>query len=159
MLPSHKAVRELLAEATGRAVTVAPAEPFAPGPDAAATFGVYVDERMHTRVVVACDLELSALLGAAIRTVPPGGVEGELADRRLSPGTADALRGLLGGLAELLRPASEEQVSLHAMYPPGEEPPGDLLTYVRTRGGRLDLAVTVGGYGGGVLALVRPATV
>jgi hypothetical protein len=130
--------------------------PFAPGVGAAATFGVYVDQRIRTRAVVACDLELSALLGAAIRTVPPGGVEDELADRRLSPVTADALRGLFGGLAELLGPAGEEQVSLHAMYPPGEEPPGDLLTYVCTRGGRLDLAVTVAGYGGGVLAVVRP---
>lgn len=157
MLPTHKAVRDLLAGATRRSVTVGRAQPFAPDPGAGATFGVYVDDRMRTLAVVACDVPMSVLTGAAVATVPVGGVESELADRSPSVRTTEALRGVLAELAALLRPAGGAEAVLHAIYPPGVAPPSDLVTYVRTVGQRLDLEVSISGYGRGVMSLVCPA--
>lgn len=155
-LPTHKDVRDLLAARIGRGVTLAPGVPYVPGPREPATFGVYVDRQMRTVAVVTCDLELSVLAGAAIATIPVGGTEAELAQRALEPTTRGHLRGLLEGFTPLVRGDADTSTHLHAMYPPGVEPPTDIPAYAAVLGRRLDLEVTISAYGTGRLSLVRP---
>lgn len=156
MLPSRKVVRDLLAELTGRSVSIASIDPYAPDPWEASTYAVYVDQHVRTLAVAACDLELSALAGAAVATVPVGGVESELEARSLSTRTVESLTTLLRSLGQRLDPGAERVVRLHAVYPPGEPPPNDVPVFARTLGHRLDLRVTISGYGHGRLSVACP---
>lgn len=156
MLPTHKAVRDLLADRTGRGVALAAALPFAPGSRERVTHAVYVDPQLRTRAVVVCDLALSAILGAACATVPVGGIERELAQRWLAPVTAQHLRALLEDLTGVLRPPQGTVLRLHEMYAPGVEPPSDIPAYAHSLGRRLDLEVAVSAYGSGRLSIVCP---
>jgi len=155
MLPSHKAVRDHLAQVTGRSVALAAAAPFAPTAADHPTYAVYVDQHMHTRAVAVCDLAMAVYTGAAGSAVPIGGTEEEMGHRRLTERTARGVREMLDGLGGLLDP-EEAPLVLHAMYPPGEEPPSDLPAYACTVGRRLDLEVTLAGYRAGRLSLVLP---
>ena len=156
-LPAPKEVRDLLAGRLGRAVSLASGVPYAPAALEPATYAVFVDEHLDTRAVVACDLPMSVHAGGAIATIPAGGLEAELGRGALTHATGRHLEGLLEGFVPLLDPTGEESVRLHAVYLPGEQPPSDIPAYVRALGRRLDLVVTVAGYGEGRLSLVRPA--
>lgn len=156
MLPSRKVVRDLLAELTGRAVSIGSTDPYAPESSETPTYALYVDQHLRTLAVVACDLELSALIGAAVATVPAGGVEDELETRRLSSRTVGALTTVLRRLGELLDPGPGRSVRMHAVYPPGVVPPNDVPVYACTLGHRLDLQVEIRGYGRGRLCVVHP---
>ena len=155
-LPTHKDVRDLLAARTCRGVTLATGVPYVPAPSEPATFAVYVDRRMRTLAVVACDLELSVLAAAAIATIPVGGTEAELAQGVLEPTSRQHLHDLLEALTPLVQGGGDAEVRLHAVYPPGVEPPTDIPAYAAVLGRRLDLEVTIAAYGTGRLSLVRP---
>ena len=154
MLPTHKAVRDLLTERTGRGVTLAPALPYAPGSQERATYAVFVDAQLRTHAVVVCDLTLSVLLGAASAMVPVGGTESEISQRWLAPATTRHLRELMEELAGLLDPGGG--LRLHDMYVPGVEPPSDIPAYAHSLGRRMDLEVAISAYGRGRLSVVCP---
>jgi hypothetical protein len=155
MLPTHKAVRDHLAQVTGRSVILAAAAPFAPKAADHPTYAVYVDQHLHTRAVAVCDLAMAVYTGAAGSAVPVGGTEEEMGHHRLTERTARGVWEMLEGLGGLVE-TDEEPFELHAMYPPGEEPPSDLPAYACSVGRRLDLAVTIAGYRPGRLSLVLP---
>jgi hypothetical protein len=157
VLPTHKAVRELLTDRTGRSVTLAPAVFYGPGPGDRPTYAVYVDPRMRTGAVVVWDLTLSVLTGAALATIPVGGTETERQQRSLAPTTRHHLHDLLEEFAGLLTPPGGPPLHLYEMYPPGVAPPGDVSAYAGALGRRLDLKVTIAGYGTGRLSLVSLA--
>jgi hypothetical protein len=159
VLPTHKAVRQLVHDVTGRSVTVAPAAPLAPGAGDHATLAVYVDQHLRTEAVALCDLDLAVYVGAAARTIPVGGTEAERASRCLTERTASAVRTLFEQLAELMAPLEGAAPLLHGVYPAGEEAPSDVVAYACALGRRVDLEVTVSAYGSGRLSVVLPANV
>ncbi len=63
---------------------------------------------------------------------------------------------MLNVLSALLN-VEGRQLRLYATYAPGQLPPLDVMTVVRKLGRRVDLAVTVAGYGTGHLGLVLDA--
>lgn len=155
VMPHPKAVRDLLIDLLGRRVEVQVSEPYGPPANAPATFAVYVGDRLRTAAVAAVDLRLSATLGAAVALIPPGGVEIAIEEETLSPTLTANLRGVLDACADLLN-AQEGRppVTLHAVYPPGSMAPSDVPVFAQTRGSRLDLSVSIGGYGEGRLCFV-----
>ena len=153
-LPPAKAVRDLLLDLLGRNVDVAPGDPYAPEGGERATLAVYVDDAMRTRAVAVADLPFSAYAGAAIGLVPAGGAEAAIEDRALSTAIEENLYEVLNICAALLNAEGAPHVKLYGMYGPGTVPPVDVSGFARTIGRRLDLQVTVTGYGAGRLSLV-----
>lgn len=153
-LPPGKAVRDLLLDLLGRNVDVAPGDPYAPEGGERATLAVYVDDAMRTRAVAVADLPLSAYAGAAIGLIPAGGAEAAIEDRALSTAIEENLYEVLNICAALLNVEGAPHVKLYAMYGPGTVPPVDVSGFARAIGRRLDLQVTVTGYGVGRLSLV-----
>jgi hypothetical protein len=154
VLPDPKAVRDLLLDLLGRNVEVATADPYGATGNEQATFGVYVDDKMHTLAVVTADLELSAFMGAAIGLVPVGGAEVAIEDRKLSQMLEENLYEVLNICASLLNAEGRPHVKLHAIYAPGTLPPNDVPVYAQALGNRLDLTVTIAGYGAGRMSFV-----
>jgi hypothetical protein len=153
-LPPAKAVRDLLLDLLGRNIDVAPADPYAPEGGERATLAVYVDDSMRTRAVAVADLQLSAYAGAAIGLVPAGGAEAAIEDGALPTAIEENLYEVLNICAALLNAEGLPHVKLYGMYGPGTVPPVDVSGFARTIGRRLDLQVTVAGYGAGRLSIV-----
>ncbi len=153
-LPHPKPVRDMLADLLFRDVTVAPAEPVATGPKNPVAVGVYVDDSNRMQAVAVADLPLAAYSGASIGLVPKGGAEAAIEDGVLPTSIADNFSEVLNILSALFNVPGAPHMRLYATYPPGETPPADVMALVRTLGRRLDLAVTVAGYGSGHLSLV-----
>jgi hypothetical protein len=100
------------------------------------------------------DLPLSAWVGAAIGLVPFRGAQGCVEDGELTPMVRDNLYEVLNVLSSVLnRPGASHQ-KLYAMHEPGSLPPADVMSWAKVVVGRLDLAVSVAGYGSGALGLV-----
>ena len=151
-LPSIKDVRDMLTDLLGKDVTTAPSAPVEP--DKPIGIGVFVDDSTRTAAVAVADLKLAAYLGAAIGLVPPGGAEAAIEDGVLPATISDNFAEVLNILSALFNTPGAPHLRLYATYGPGEVPPTDVSALVRGHGGRLDLDVTIAGYGQGRLSFV-----
>ena len=153
-LPAPKALRDLLLDLLGRDVDLTPADHWAPTPGDPGAVAVYVDDRTTMRALIACDLELSAVLGSAIALIPAHTAKAAVEDRHLNDAMLDNLHEVLNILAALFNLPDRPHLKLHRMHEPGEFPPADVSAVLRSFAGREDLRIQVGGYGGGRIALV-----
>lgn len=151
-LPQIKDVRDMLEGLLGRNVTMAPAAPVEP--DKPVAVGVFVDDNTRTAAVAIASLEFAAYAGASIGLVPAGGAEAAIEDGELPASVRDNFFEVLNVLSALFNTPGHPHLRLYAAYEPGEAPPSDVAALMRTYGGRLDLAVTVAGYGDGGLSLL-----
>ncbi len=149
-LPSSMAVRELLERLLGREVeTVACPPPVSP----TAVLGLYVSERDRMSAVLTLDLPLAAYLGSSLALLPPGVAEAAIADGELAPDLAENVGELLNVLTATLNEHSGPHQRLYGSYL-GAEAPADAAAHSKALGNRLDLAITVPGYGTGTLSWV-----
>ncbi|MBO9520199.1 MAG: hypothetical protein J7518_01575 [Nocardioidaceae bacterium] len=155
--PSPKDVLDLLEGLLGRDVTVDLTSPYSPEPGDRAAHAVYVDDRLTVRAVAVCDLAFSAYAGAAIGLVPPGGAQDAVAERLLTPSMEENLYEVLNVCAALLNAEGHPHVKLYAMHSPMTAPPQDVAAMGQVLGRRLDLSVTIAGYGQGRLSIVGVA--
>lgn len=153
-LPQPKQVRDLLTELLGREVTLSPGAPYAPGPDTPASVAVYVDDQLGIRALIACDLTLSAHAGAAIGLVPPGGAQAAVEDGKLTDTLAENFYEVLNIAASMFNVPGADHLKLHALHPAGPPLDPQLRISTLTLGRREDLAVSIAGYGDGVLSIV-----
>ena len=149
-LPSSLAVRELFERLLGRDVdaVVCP-----PSVVPTAVLGLYVCDQDRMTSVLTLDLPLAAYLGSALALLPPGTARSAIADRELPPDLAENVAEVLNVFAVLLNEHSDTHQRLYASYP-GAEAPADAAAYSKALGNRLDLAITVQGYGTGTLSCV-----
>ncbi|MDP3890237.1 hypothetical protein [Nocardioides sp.] len=153
-LPAVKELRDLLGDLLGRDVSMSPSAPLAPSPGNTATIGVYVDDSLQVRALVALDLALSAHAAAAIGLVPVSEAESAIAERTLDETLRDNLGEVLNIAASLFNVPDAPHVKLYAVHHAGDPVPHDIHARALTLGRREDLAVTMVGYGGGRLAVI-----
>jgi hypothetical protein len=153
-VPHPKQVRDLFLSLTGKDVEVGPAHPVLVGREPAAV-AVYVTDRLATGAVVACDLDLAAYAGGALGLVPVPQLEQARDDGRLSADLADNVHEVLNVLASVFNDSPEApHLRLHAVHGVGEKLPTDVASMLGFVVRRLDLQVTITGYGGGRLSVV-----
>jgi hypothetical protein len=155
-MPHSKTVKDMLEGLLGRDVDVSPGDPPQAADLSGSMVAVYVDDAMKMAAVAGLDLTLAANLGAAIGLVPPGGAEACVEDKELSPMIAENAAEVCNVLSALLNQDGAAHHKLHQVYLPGEPAPQDASSRLLALGNRLDLAVTVAGYGGGRFALSAP---
>jgi hypothetical protein len=153
-LPHPKEVRDLFGDMLGRDVTVAPCDPFTPNITDKHAAAVYTDDKGQVAVVAAMDLPLAAWTGASIGLVPAGGAQDQVEDGELTQAVRDNLYEVLNIFSALFNKPNTPHLKMTTMYPPGEAPPLDLGVLLKSLGMRLDLEVTVAGYGSGKIAVV-----
>jgi hypothetical protein len=152
-LPAPKEVRDLLGDLLGREVTVAPADPPS---GAVPPTAVFVHDDLSTAGVIGFELPLAANVAAAVGLIPPGGAEACVEDGELSPLFGENLAEVANVLATLFNANGGPHVKLHALHRTGPEVPTDVVSHLQALGNRLDLSVTVAGYGTGIFSLVVP---
>lgn len=153
-LPRPKQVKDLLAELLGRDVDLAPAAPFAPGPETAASIAVYVDDTLRISALIAADLPLSAHAGSAIGLVPAAASQAAIEARALTETMAENLYEVLNVAAAMFNVPGATHLRLHELHPAGTALSPQLRARALTLGRREDLEVTIAGYGSGVLSIV-----
>jgi len=152
-LPSPKDVRDMLEELLGKDITVGDGSPASAGDLQKATVAVYVDDSNRVAGVAGMDLPLSAWIGAAIGLIPKGGAEACVEDGDLSKMVGENVREVCNIMAALLNREGTPHLRLEkeSVYLPGEPAPPDVQARMVALGARLDLAVSVAGYGAGRL--------
>ncbi len=151
-LPTSKAVRDTLADLLGRAVDVAPHAPVASVPTD--SLAIYVDEHLGTRAIVMADLPCSVFIGSALGLVPAGAAKDAVKDKVLPENARENLAEVLNIVSGLLNQPGTPHVKLYGVHSPGDSVPVDIRAAAAALGRRLDLEVTVPGYGTGVLSVV-----
>ncbi|GIG30420.1 hypothetical protein [Cellulomonas marina] len=154
-LPNAKEVRDLLESLVGRDVEVATGAAMV-DPNAAlgALTGVYVDARMTAQALVLVDGGLAAYLGAAIGLVPARTAQAAVADGDLPADLAENAGEVLNVTASLFNHDDAPHLKLDRVHGKGERLPNDLAGWVLAYVRRLDLEVSVAGYGSGNLSVV-----
>ncbi|WP_448059150.1 hypothetical protein [Cellulomonas hominis] len=154
-LPVALEVRELLESLLGRDVQVTTGGSMVdPAGEGGALLGVYVDKLLRLTAIAVFDLPLAARAGAAIALMPPGSAEAAIEDGMLSPALTENTGEILNITASLFNVGDAPHVKLDAVYAPGDPVPADVAQWVLAYVRRLDLDVTVQGYGPGRLSVL-----
>lgn len=155
VLPHPKDVRDMFSGLLGRDVEVAPGEPVVPTDVVLAGVGLYVEDNLSLSAAIAADLPLTAYAGAALGLVPAPSAADAITARALTGAMWENFAELLNIGTSLLNHDGAPHVRLYASHEPGEQPPNDVCDLLRGLGRRLDLTVTIGGYGTGSFSVVR----
>jgi hypothetical protein len=152
-LPSPKAVRDMLEELLNRDITVGDGKPAAAADITKAAVAIYIDDSKRIVGVAGMDLPLAAWCGAAIGLVPKGGAEDCVDEGELTKMIGENVREVCNIMAALLNREGAPHLRLEkeSCYLPGETPPQEAQARLVALGARLDLVVTVAGYGAGRL--------
>ncbi|MDH2414635.1 hypothetical protein [Nocardioides sp. CER19] len=156
-LPEPKELKDLFEGVLGRDITLAPAAPFAPGPQVPASVAMYVDDSLRVTALIACDLRFSAYAGAALGLVPPGGAEAAVEAGGLTETLAENLYEVLNIAASLFNAPGAEHLRLHELHPAGAPLAPMVRAQALTLGRREDVSLEIGGYGKGQLSIVMVA--
>lgn len=154
-LPLLKEIRDLYAGLVGRACTAEPTgSPLTP-----ATKGLiaatYVTNRGQVEAVVAVDVPLAAYLGASIGLMPPGPAKDAAADGRLSDILLENVSEVLNVTAGLFNVQDAPHMVLADVVDTTRGPLPTLpAAFLQSTGRRVDTALEIAGYGGGVLTVV-----
>lgn len=153
-LPTVKAVHDLLNDLFGRDVEIAARAVLTPELPPNASVGVYRDDAKNTVAVVTADLALAAYMAAGLALTSKDDAEELVAKGVLPDGFAETTHEILNIMGSLFNAPALPHVRLYAMHRPGEPVPPLAASFATATGQRLDLTVTIPGYGSGELALV-----
>lgn len=157
LLPHPKDVRDMFEGLLGRGVEVEPGQPVTPTVSSWAAVGVYVEDNLTLSAVVVADVPLAAYAGAALGLLPLGGAQDAIGLGTVDGAMWENFAEMLSIGISLLNHDDTPHVRLYETFPPGELPAADVLELARGLGRRLDLSVTIAGYGAGSLSIVRRA--
>ncbi len=154
-LPAALEVRELWESLLGKDIEVVTGGSMVdPAGEGGALVGTYVDRLMRLSALVLLDLPLAARMGAAIALVPAGGADAAIEDDLLPAGLSENAGEILNITAALFNVGDAPHLKLDKVYAPHALLPADVSQWVLAYVPRLDLGVTVSGYGAGRVSLI-----
>jgi hypothetical protein len=151
-LPSRHAVRSLIEDLVGREVEINDCD--ALPRRATNVVAVYVDDRTSMSAVIVVDLACAARLGGALGLLPAGGVEDAIDEKDLFDLLRDNCYEVLNVLAAVFNVPNAPHVRLYEMYASDDAVPGDVAGLAYAVGGRMDVVLSIAGYGDGRLSVV-----
>jgi hypothetical protein len=111
--------------------------------------GAYVDDTQRLRAAILMDLSLTAYAGSAIALMGTRVAEDVIRSELLSPVLYDNAAEILNVAASLFNAEGAPHVRLAEAFAPREVLPSDLGTAAGANVPRIDLTLTIGGYGSG----------
>lgn len=151
-LPSRHAVRSLVEDLVGRTVELTDSDAVTAKPTN--TVAVYVNDKLNVSAVIVCDLECAAKLGGALGMLPVGGVEDAIDEHDLPDLMRDNCYEVLNVLAAVFNGEGAPHVRLYEVYGPNQALPGDIASLAGAAGGRMDVVLSIAGYGVGRMSVV-----
>ena len=151
-LPPRAAVRSLVEDLVGRPVELSDGLPVPNKPTN--VVAVYVTDQLSMTAVAVVDLGGAARMGGALGMLPPGGVEDAVDEGDLSGMLRDNCYEVLNVLAATFNVPDAPHVRLYEMYGPHASLPSDVAAFAQTLGNRLDVMLSIAGYGDAHLSVV-----
>jgi hypothetical protein len=151
-LPTRHALKSLLEGLIGRDVELKDTDPISP--KTTNLLAAYVTDKLAVSAVAVMDLEGAARLGGSLGMLPKGGVDDAIAERQLSDLLRDNAYEVLNVLAAVFNVENAPHVRLYEMYGPDGAVPNDILSLSQIIGSRLDVLLSVAGYGDARLSIV-----
>ena len=151
-LPSRAVVRSLVEDLVGRPVELVDADPLPAAPSN--VVAVYVTDRLAMSAVVVLDLAGAARLGAALGLLPAGGVDDAIDEGHLPEMLRDNCHEVMNVLASTFNTPGAPHVRLYELYGPDSSLPSDVAALSQALGQRLDVRLSIAGYGGVHLSVV-----
>ena len=151
-LPSRHAVRTLIEGLVGRDVVVRDADVLESRPSN--LVAAYVTDKLQVALVIVVDIECAARLGGALGMLPRGGVDDAIKELDLSGLLRDNAYEVLNVLSAVFNVGEAPHVRLYEMYGPMGGVPRDVHALSQLFGSRMDLELSIAGYGEGHLSIV-----
>jgi hypothetical protein len=151
-LPSRASVRSLVEDLVGRDVELRDAEPVPT--KATNVIAVYVTDQLAMSAIAVVDLAGAARLGAALGLLPRGGADDAVDEGDLAGMLRDNCYEVVNVLAATFNAPGAPHVRLYEMYGPNASLPADVAALAQTVAQRLDVVLTIAGYGDAHLSLV-----
>jgi hypothetical protein len=151
-LPNRAAVRSLVEDLVGRPVELADSEPVPAS--ASNIIAVYVTDQLAMSVVVVVDLAGAVRLGGALGLLPRSGVDDAIDEGELSGMLRENCYEVLNVLASAFNTPGALHVRLYEMYGPNASLPTDVAALAHALGQRLDVVLSIAGYGDVRLSVV-----
>jgi hypothetical protein len=151
-LPTRHAVRSIIEGLIGRTVDIADAEPVPP--KMTNLVAAYVTDKLAVSALAVVNLECGARLGGALGMLPKGGVDDAIDARDLFPALKDNCYEVLNVLSAVFNVPNAPHVRLYEMYGPNGSVPADIGALSASVGNRMDVGLTISGYGPGLLSIV-----
>lgn len=152
-IPTRHAIRTLVEGLVGRDVDLQDTDPPSGG-KITNLVGVYVTDALKVSALAVLDLEGAARIGGALGMLPRAIVD-EAIDALTLPGLLrDNAYEVLNVLAAVFNLENHPHVRLYQLYGPGGSIPADVLALSQLAGSRMDVVLTVAGYGEARLSIV-----
>jgi len=154
-LPPNKDIRDLLEGMLGRDVALEPSATTLSSSDTVGSLvATYCDDDGRTRAVLGWSVEAGAQVGAAIGLIPAPLAKEMAAEQFLRLDIADNLAEVSNVMAALFDLPGNPHVRMKDRYCPAASAPPELTSFLYSNPDRVDLDITVKGYGSGKFALV-----
>jgi hypothetical protein len=150
-LPSRHAVRNLIEDLVGREIEIGDGLP--PENKKTNVVAVYVTDKLTVSAMAVVNIEGAARLGGALAMVPKGGVDDAISEGELVHPLRDNCYEVLNVLSAVFNVPGAPHVRLYEMYGPGDTIPPDVAAFVSSPS-RMDLTLTIAGYGTGLLSII-----
>jgi hypothetical protein len=150
-LPATSVVAKLLTGIVGKQVTVAKASPMDLKAKAPRVYGVYRDRQKPIICVCVCDLPLSVYAGGAMLTFPACTINDSLRSGSLEEGLRETMQEILNICAQFFNDYGR-QVFKELQTSP-ENLSADVSQVLSAPAARMDMAITIAGYGSGQMAV------
>jgi hypothetical protein len=146
-------IASLLNELLGRKVTVKTVPTLSSASVGPIVTASYEASEGGVVAVCVCDLGLVLNTGAALCMIPASEAADNLKTKQLDPALLENFKEVLNICAQLFWSPSAHRVKLAAVYTSAQERPEPLQKFIAKPSLRLDLQVSIAGYGDGRLSL------
>jgi len=151
-LPSRRTVRSLIEDLIGRGLELQDADPVSAKPTDLVS--VYVTDSVAIAAVAVIDLAGAARIGGALSMLPRGGVDDAIAAKALTDTLRENCYEVMNVLSAAFNVEGAPHVRLYEMYGPNGDIPPDVAEVSKVLGSRMDVELTVAGYGAGHLTII-----
>ena len=154
-LPNNKQLRDVLEGMVGRDVRLDASQKHLGPTDIVGGFvATFVDDGQRLSALLGWSVEAAAYVGSCLGVVPAKMAKEMVKDKFLRSDVIENVSEVSNVIASVLNTPNTPHLRMGKTYYPAPSAPTDLLTYLYQHAGRIDVDVTVSGYGTGKIALV-----
>jgi hypothetical protein len=146
-------IKDVLDGLLGKDIEFQPGDPMTTTDTVGGVLASYVDDGGVLRAVAGWDLPAAAYVGAAVGLVPRGGAEDAVDERYLPESLLENLTEVCNVLASIFHIPGNPHLKLGQTYRPAAAAPDQETALLYALGQRIDLRLSVPGYGEGRLAV------
>ena len=152
--PREIEVRQMLAMLFGNDLTISESEELPVSAESNNAAALYVADDGTPVTACICDMNFAAFAGSALTKIPPGGAEDAAKSGELTDNMMGNLNEVMNICSRLFMSGSSPHLRLDKIYASITELPENAKTMFDAVSGRLDLKVSIPGYGEGHLAFL-----